>query len=249
MGSPLYFRLMTTVPTARVGPGTMRSDVRVVGWWVAMGAGTGGLLGFVVGGLGGRLLMLFLRIQSPGASGLISDDGFEIGRITLDSLNLAVVATVLGAVFGASYVALRRGLPPFTRVAAATLVGATVGGTAFLNPEGIDLLVLQPLWVAVSGFIALPAICAGITATLVERWSQREPWSITLRQALVFTPALLAAPAVPLLALGAAGGIVVCHIGQPRVLAAAARLIVTGAVGALILVQLVALIREVDRIL
>ena len=227
----------------------MRSDIRVVGWWVAMGAGTGGLLGFVVGGLGGRLLMLFLRVQSPGASGLVSDDGFEIGRITLESLNLAVVATVMGAVFGAGYVALRRGLPPFTRVAAATLVGATVGGTAFLNPDGIDLLVLQPLGIAVAGFVALPALCAGGTAMLVERWSRREPWSITLRQTLVFAPALLAAPAIPLFALGAAGGIAARHIGRPRSLAAAARLIATGSVGALIVVQLVALIGEVDRIL
>ncbi len=226
-----------------------RTDARLVAWWLTLGAAVGGLAGVVFGGLGGRLLMMVLRLNSPGASGLTSDDGFEIGRVTLASVNLAAFGAAAGAVFGALYVLLRCGVPAMARVPLATLLGGAVGGTTFLRPEGIDLAVLDPLGLAVAGFIALPALSAMATAALVERWSGLAPWSITRRRALAFAPALLGVFVAPLLALGAAGVVVARRPRRSAWLTRAARPTVTALLLVIVAAQTVALVREVDRVL
>jgi hypothetical protein len=164
---------MATAPAAR--PGTpWRTDLRAAARWLALGALAGGLAGLVIGGVGGRLLMLVLRRESPGALGLTSDDGFEIGEVTFSgSLNLLVFTALLGAMAGVAYVLVRPGVPRLARIPLATVLGGTAGGTAVLEPDGIDLLVLDPLLLAVAGFIALPALWATATAILVERGARR----------------------------------------------------------------------------
>lgn len=193
--------------------------------------------------------MLALRLESPDAVGLTSDDGFEIGRFSFESINLLLFGAAGGALFGALYVLVRRAIPPFARVASATLIGATVGGSTFLNPDGDDLQVLDPLWLAVTGFIALPALAALATALLVERWSRIAPWSISRRQALAFAPALFAAPVAPVLAAGAAGVVVVRRVGGLAWLTPAIRIVVPVAVLAIVVTQGLALIGEINRIL
>ena len=80
-----------------------RTGVRIAAWWLLVGAASGAVAGVVIGGIGGRLAMLVLRQQSPGAVGLTSDAGFEIGRVTLTgSLGLAAFAAVAGGLFGLS---------------------------------------------------------------------------------------------------------------------------------------------------
>ena len=143
---------------------------------MTLGAIAGALGGVVFGGIAGRLLMLVLRRESPGAVGLTSDDGFEIGEVTLSgSLNLLVFTGLLGAMAGVAYVALRLGLPALARIPLAALLGAALGGTAFINPDGIDLLVLDPLPLAVSGFIVLPALAMTAMAVIVEAVGRRGP--------------------------------------------------------------------------
>lgn len=161
---------MPTAPALR----SARIDARNVAGWVALGLGAGALSGLIVGGVGGRLAMLVLRRESPGARGLTSDAGFEIGRVTLSgTLELMTVTVLLGAVGGLAYVAVRGGLPAAARIPAAALVGATGGGSAFIEPDGIDLLVLGPLWFALVAFIGLPAVAAATTAAIVE-WRARD---------------------------------------------------------------------------
>jgi len=60
-------------------------------------------LGALVGGVGGRLAMLVLRLVSPDtAHGVISDDGFLIGQVTLkgtyDLIGLGAAIGLIGAV-------------------------------------------------------------------------------------------------------------------------------------------------------
>ena len=212
---------MTTagVDRAGAGPASWRTGVWIAAWWLLVGAASGAVVGLVIGGIGGRLAMLVLRQQSPGALGLTSDAGFEIGRVTLSgSLGLAAFAAVAGGLFGLVYLAVRLAVPAPGRLTVATLLGATVGGAAFIEPDGIDLLVLDPLWFAVSAFIALAALAALATALAVERLSRRAP----LRPAA-------ARPVPPAVAL-------------------AARVVVAALVVAVVLSQGVALAREVALI-
>ena len=155
----------------------LRADVRAVAGWAALVVGAGAVAGAVIGGVGGRLVMLVLRRESPLAVGLTSDAGFEIGRVTLaGSLGLVVLTGLLGAAFGVVYAVGRLGLPVAARVPAAALVGGVLGGNSFLDPDGIDLLVLDPTWFAVASFIALPALTAAAVAVAVERGARDRPW-------------------------------------------------------------------------
>ena len=194
-------------------------DLRTTVWWIALGVGAGALAGVVIGGGGGRLAMLVLRENSPGAEGLTSDAGFEIGRFTVGgSLSLLAFTAVVGAMGGLLYVAARTGLPGPARIPAAALVAATAGGSAFLEPDGIDLLVLEPLSFAVTAFVALPALAAAATAGLVER-------------------------------VGDAGPALALVDRAPRWLGPAARVAVSGLVLALIVVQGQELLSEIRDIL
>ncbi len=152
-----------------------RRELRALALWLALGAGAGAAAGVLFGGIGGRIVMLILRERSPDAVGLTSDDGFEIGQVTVASLNLLLFGAFAGALFGVLYLVARLGVPPVARVPVAALLGATVGGAAFIVPDGIDLLVLEPLWFAVASFIALPALSALTTAVVIERRAGRLP--------------------------------------------------------------------------
>lgn len=214
---------MTTagVDRAGAGPASWRTGVRIAAWWLLVGAASGAVAGVVIGGIGGRLAMLVLRQQSPGAVGLTSDAGFEIGRVTLSgSLGLAAFAAVAGGLFGLVYLAVRLAVPAPARLTAATLLGATVGGAAFIEPDGIDLLVLDPLWFAVSAFIALAALAALATALAVERLARRAP----------LTPPAARPPVPPAVAL-------------------TARVVVAALVVAVVVSQGLALAREVAQVL
>lgn len=171
---------MPSASAAQAGDARRADEVRVLLRWMALGAAAGALSGLIVGGLGGRLLMLALRERSPEVTGIVSDAGFEMGRFTLSgSLQLAAVTTVLGAMAGLAYVAGRLALPAIARVPAATLLGATVGGVALIDPDGIDLLLIEPPDLAAAGFIALPAVGAMAIALLVETGARRAPGAMT----------------------------------------------------------------------
>ncbi|MEO8424132.1 MAG: hypothetical protein ABI595_09520 [Actinomycetota bacterium] len=131
----------------------------------------GGLVsGAVVGGLGGRLAMLVLRITSDDyLHGLDTDDGFVMGQISTATLFLVGFTSVLG-VFGALlYVSVRGWLPERRRAALTGVFGGIVGGAAFIRSDGIDFRLLEPLPLAIVLFIALPAAYGVAMSLLVER--------------------------------------------------------------------------------
>jgi hypothetical protein len=195
---------MSTVatPIAASARPTLGADARAVGRTVLTGAAAGAIAGIVVGGLGGRLVMLILRLTSdPVAIGVTSDDGFEIGRFTLGgTIGLVGGLGVLGAANGALYAVLRGSIPARLRIPLWSLFAAAVGGSQFVHADGVDFTLLDPLWFAVLAFVALPGVAALVVVLLVERWlrdPERQPRPLVIvlgaalgTVALVFVAAL-----------------------------------------------------------
>jgi hypothetical protein len=156
---------------------SMGADLRAVSWWVLTGAAAGAIAGFLVGGIGGRLAMLLLRLTSPDAViGAISDDGFEIGVVSTDTVNLVGSMTMLGGINGVLYAAVRTAIPPRLRLPLWATFAALFGGANFVHYDGVDFTLLEPALLAILLFIALPGVAAALVVFLVERWSETRPW-------------------------------------------------------------------------
>ena len=133
-------------------------------------AALGGLAaGFLVGGIGGRLAMFILRVTSDeSVIGIQSDDDFTIGQISSDSIFLILATTLVGTLLAFGYLLVRRWLPEGRRPGQAAIFFGLVGGAAVIKPEGVDFNFLDPLWLAIALFVALPAIYGCFMAWLVE---------------------------------------------------------------------------------
>ena len=167
-------------------------------------------LGVVVGGVGGRVAMGVLRLTSPDTVvGLTSDDGFEIGQVTLGgTYNLLLV----GAAFGVLGAALHGLVSPwligprwFEHVTVALGSGAVVG-SMLVHTDGVDFTVLEPAWLAIACFVAIPALFGGLVGPTMERLARRGAWSATgwRRRALpVLAIGVLPLTIFPVAAVGA----------------------------------------------
>jgi hypothetical protein len=132
------------------------------------------LAGVGIGGIGGRLAMFLLRLTSNDAvRGLESDDGFVIGRFSTETLFLLLFTGVLGVLGSLAYLAVRAWIPAGSRAAWTGVFGAAVGGSGVVHPDGVDFVLLQPLWLAIALFIALPALYGVAMSVLVERGLRR----------------------------------------------------------------------------
>ena len=193
---------------------SFRDDARVVAWWLVVGVVAGAVVGGLIGGVGGRLAMLALRLTSD-VPGLTTDDGFTVGRFTLSgSLQLYFAMAQVGAVNGLAYVAARPFLPERVGTVLWGLVGAAVTGGLVVHRDGVDFAFLEPSWLAVASFVALPGIGALAIAWLVERAARLEPWRCSRWFALLLVPALPAVIGVAVLALVPAA--VVVALGRIR---------------------------------
>jgi hypothetical protein len=242
-----------TAETGRADPlPPLADDARLAAWWVAVGLVAGSLAGAVIGGIGGRLAMLVLRLTTPDLPvGLISDDGFEIGVFDLrQSLGLYAGMAAIGAGFGLFYAALRELLPRRGRVLLYGVFGAAVGGANFVHTDGVDFTLLEPRWFAVASFVALPGLAAAAIAALIERADAWTPWRCPRAAALLALPGLPGLVVLPL-AAGAAAAIVV--LGRVRVLRAVVpvvgRLVVPAVLVVVTVLAGVALVRDAATIL
>jgi len=123
--------------------------------------------------------VLFLT-SNEHVRGITSDDGFEIGRISFDTIVLLVFTSILGAIAGGVYGLLRiilRG-PRWLRAAGvgvATAAGA--GGGVIVKAEGVDFVFLEPLWLAVALFLVIPGAWGMTVVLLTERLLRTIPSS------------------------------------------------------------------------
>jgi hypothetical protein len=190
-------------------PGAIAVErLRFIAWWVLVGAAAGAIAGFFLGGIGGRLAMLVLRLTSPDyVIGMTSDDGFEIGVVSTDTFQLVLGMTALGGINGVLYAAVRSAIPSRLRLVAWSVLWALAGGAAVVHDDGIDFLLLEPAWLAIALFVGLPGLAAALVVVLVERWTPVAPWQdrrlaiIVLVGAAASTFALVAAVVVGAIAL------------------------------------------------
>jgi hypothetical protein len=183
----------------------------------------GFVAGAAIGGIGGRLAMLVLRLTSSDTlHGLESDDGFVMGQVSGASLFLLAFTSLLGVLGALLYAAVRGWLPGPARPALAGVFGGVVGGALVVHPDGIDFRLLEPLWLAVALFVALPAAYGVAMSHLVERLLRRADRSSGRLWFLGLIPLVLLALSPPgsllLLGLGVAWAI---HRNAPGAGAAA----------------------------
>ncbi len=168
----------------------------------------GALLGLLVGGVGGRLAMMLLARLNPEATGVISDDGFRMGQFTLrDTLSLLLVAVAFG-VAGAGVYAVVRGLligPRWFQITSVAAGPAVVVGAAIVHTEGVDFQLLEPAWLAISLFVAIPAAYAALLTVVAEGWLREGGeggeggWASRAPLWVVAVPLLLWIPLFPFL--------------------------------------------------
>jgi hypothetical protein len=153
-------------------------------------------VGILVIGLGSRLAMFVLRVTSPDyVVGIESDDGFEIGRITLSgSYQLLVLGAAVGVIGALAYIAVAPWLIGpgwFRRLTVGLTAGALVGSMVIV-PGGIDFTLLEPTWLAVVFFVGLPVV-SGILLTLaVDLVARPKFWTGRGRTAWLLPIVLLA---------------------------------------------------------
>jgi hypothetical protein len=166
---------------------------REAAWTVLACLAAGAAAGLLVGGVGGRLAMLLLRLTSPDTVlATTTDDGFLVGVVSTDTLGLIAATTLLGGLNGVLYAILRPAIPVRARLALWSLFAALVGGAQFVHPEGADFRLLEPAWLGIALFVALPGLAAALVVVLAERWLAAPPWADRRRAAAL---AVLAAAA------------------------------------------------------
>src|SRR5687768_14014579 len=136
--------------------------------WVSVAGLAAGILWL---GIGGRLLMALLAATSDDSvHGAFSDDGEEIGAFTLSgTIGLVLFAGVLFGIAGGLVHGLVRPTlprPPGRRALASGALAAILGVFVIVDPDGRDFSILEPAWLAVSGFVVL-GFGFGTTVSLI----------------------------------------------------------------------------------
>lgn len=173
----------------------MSDDVAFLWRWVLLAGAAGGAAGFLVGGIGGRLAMLVLRLTSShSVRGVKSDDGFIIGEFSGATIFLLGLTTILGMVAGVACAVLRSQLPGWR---GSVLIAASlglVGAATIIKPDGVDFTELSPLWLACALFTLIPIAAVTLTLWFIALW-RRWWWRNTRRTAVAASPWLLIVPA------------------------------------------------------
>jgi hypothetical protein len=216
-----------------------------IAWQVLACTAAGAAAGFLVGGVGGRLAMLLLRLTSPDfVVGMTSDDGFEIGVVTTATIQLFGATTAIGGLNGAAYAAVRDAIPRRLRLPLWSLLGAAVGGAAFVHDDGVDFTLLEPAVLGVALFVALPGAAAALVVVLAERWAARPAWRERRLAVGLVLCAAASTIALAAAAVVAVAGAALSRWARPERLRPVARVLVPLALVAVSLVAAVVLALE-----
>ena len=137
--------------------------------------------GVVLVGVGSRVAMLVLRLTSPDhVRGVTSDDGFIIGRVTLGgTYNLLALGGAVGIIGAGAYRMVSPWLigPIWFRHVTTGLAAGAVVGSMLVHSNGIDFTLLQPTWLAIGLFVALPALFGTLVGVAVDSVSRPDSWT------------------------------------------------------------------------
>lgn len=179
---------------------------------VAAATVAGAVVGILVGGVGGRLAMALLAALNREDHGVLTDDGFTIGQFTVGGTVTLLAATAqLGMVGGLLYLVLRRLAlgPRWLRIGSLCVGVAVVFEALVLAPDGIDFTALDPGWLPVALFLALPAGFVWVLALLCERWLAPDSWYATGPLRLVAATLLACLVGGPVLVVIVAAAVVI----------------------------------------
>jgi hypothetical protein len=187
------------------GRSLLTSDARAIATRLRVTATVGALLGLVVGGVGGRLGMLALRLTSDDSvRGVTSDDGFEIGQVTLGgTIGLLAVGMFAGLIGAFAHRAVAPFLigPSWLRSLTCALGAGAVVGSMLVHADGVDFTLLAPTWLAIAIFVALPALFGAAIGPALragddpEAWINRGRWRRRVPALLLLMPVLTIAAA------------------------------------------------------
>jgi hypothetical protein len=159
----------------------------------------GALLGLLVGGIGSRLAMMLLARLNPEFAGVRSDDGFVMGRLSLDTVDLLVTTTLIGVFGGGLYFLVRTLMigPRWFQLLSISVGPAVVAGSMTVHVEGVDFR-LKPTWLAISMFVLIPGVYAALLTVVAEQWLAPTSRFQTGARWLVGLPLLLWVPLAPI---------------------------------------------------
>jgi len=243
--------MSVTAPTSR------KDDLAAVAKPLAAAITAGFVAGLTIGGVGGRLAMFVLRLTSdPAVRGLETDDGFTIGVFSGATLFLVFLTAIAGAVGGVAYLAVRAWLPERARPWLFGTLTGVVGGALVIRPDGIDFTLLEPLWLAVVMFVALPASYGVAVSLLAERFLASDsaftgPWAWVAGLVLLLPLGLFGPAGVAVLAVIVAALFLSRSAPQIGLLWTSAALAWIGRAGlaAVAVVAAASLVRDVTEIL
>lgn len=197
-------------------------DLSSPGATLAAGVSGGFVSGLLIGGVGGRLAMLLLRLTSaPALRGVTTDDGFTIGRLSAETIFLLGVTAGLGIAGGLFYLIVRGWIPERRRVLVMMVFFGLVGGGGLISPHGLDFNALAPLPLAVALFVAIPTAYGAAMPWLTERMLREDSAMRTRKWAWVAGLLPLAlANIVGIVVLLVAGVILVVSRSAPDAVAA-----------------------------
>jgi len=125
--------------------------------------------------------MLVLRLTSPqSVHGVISDDGFTIGKVSVGgTYNLLVIGAAVGLIGAGVYRAVAPWLlgPRWLRRVTTASAAGFVVGSLLIHDDGVDFTLLKPTWLAVGLFVALPFVFGWLIGPVTERVASPGSWT------------------------------------------------------------------------
>lgn len=159
----------------------------------------GALIGVFTTGVLSRLAMRLLAVVNGDVRGILSDDGFFIGEMSLvGTLELAFTGVLLGALSGLLYAVLSplQVGPRWFRTLSISVGAGVVVASVVIHSDGVDFTFLQPPWLTVGLFVLIPVVHVALLDLVGRRVKAGElmrsrPWPVA-----GLVPLLLLAPFV-----------------------------------------------------
>jgi hypothetical protein len=225
--------------TVAVMQGQSRPQSRTLGV-IASASTAGAIAGLVAGGIGSRLAMRVLAMTTPGMEGATTEAEATVGQITAGgTFFLLLFGTALGVGGGLVYLALRRWFPARWRGLAFGLLLLALTGPLLVDPDNSDFDILEPAWLGVVMFAALPVLFGLIAAPLQARLEpfftrERSRGATITVLILGLLPLALGGPVAVAVVMIVGGGLAMAHFTD------VAKVIETHAVGVAVHALLIA---------